>query len=122
VLVYYHFGEGAYEETEVEIQRLLGTEREPLAPLRPEDAPGAVVVPQSPDQPGAWSGDYEAGGVWAVLEGNGTVAVNGTPLEVTYPGAYPLVEHDRHVRATLEFGVSNDVRCHAVCFTPGAAG
>ena len=35
-----HYGEGLYEETEREIQALLGVEREPLAPLRPEDAPG----------------------------------------------------------------------------------
>ena len=30
----YHFGEGAYAETELAIQALLGVEREPLAPLR----------------------------------------------------------------------------------------
>ena len=31
----YHYGEGAYTETELAIQELLGVEREPLAPLRP---------------------------------------------------------------------------------------
>ena len=35
----FHFGEGGYEETERAIQELLGIEREPLAPLRPEDEP-----------------------------------------------------------------------------------
>ena len=39
----YHYGEGAYAETELAIQELLGVEREPLAPLRPEDAPGAAA-------------------------------------------------------------------------------
>jgi thiol-disulfide isomerase/thioredoxin len=69
----YHYGEGAYQETELAIQELLGVTREPLEPLRAEDAPGARLVAQTEDQPGAWSGDYEAGGVWAVLEGSGTV-------------------------------------------------
>ena len=42
----FHFGEGGYEETELAIQELLGIEREPLAPMRPEDDPEArIVVP-----------------------------------------------------------------------------
>lgn len=54
-LRYEHFGEGAYGETEEWIQRLLreaGDERpmpELLAPLRPEDAPGAVCAPVTPE-------------------------------------------------------------------------
>ena len=43
----------------------------PLAPVRPEDAPDALIAPQTEDQPGAYSGPYEAGGVWAVVEGSG---------------------------------------------------
>ena len=35
-----HYGEGAYVETELEIQALLGVERDPVAPMRPEDAAG----------------------------------------------------------------------------------
>ena len=30
-----HYGEGAYVETELEIQALLGVERDPVAPMRP---------------------------------------------------------------------------------------
>ena len=33
--------------------------------MRPEDAPGVMLSPQTEDQPGAYSGPYEAGGVWA---------------------------------------------------------
>lgn len=120
-LAHYHFGEGAYRETELEIQRLLGTARAPVEPLRPEDAEDAPVVPPSPDRSGPWSGSYEAGGVWAVLEGHGSVAVNGDPLEVAHPGAYPLVEHGCHSRGELLLDVGDGVRCHAVCFTPGVA-
>ncbi len=56
-------------ETELEIQELLGVEREPLAPVRPEDEPGLLLPAQTEDQPGAYSGPYEAGGVWAVRRG-----------------------------------------------------
>ena len=68
-----HYGEGAYAETEREIQALLGVERPLVAPLRPEDEEGILLPAQTEDQPGAYSGPYEAGGVWAVLEGAGEV-------------------------------------------------
>ena len=114
-----HYGEGAYQETEREIQALLGVEREVLAPLRPEDAEGALLPAQTEDQPGAYSGPYEAGGAWAVLEGAGEVRVNGRAIAVDGPGAYPLVDHGRHTRAVLELEVGPGVTCHATCFTPG---
>ena len=57
-----HYGEGAYAETEREIQALLGVAREPVAPVRPEDDPDALVAVQTEDQPGAYCGPYEAGG------------------------------------------------------------
>jgi len=123
-----HYGEGAYVETEREIQALLGVRREPLAPLRPEDAPGAKLAAQTEDQPGAYCGPYAAGGVWAVLEGCGSVrvgaaagAADATELRVTHPGAYPLIEHERHTAAVLELELAAGVRCHATCFTPGLA-
>src|SRR5262249_12603080 len=59
-----HYGEGAYAQTEREIQLLLGVpERASVAPVRPEDAPDALLAAQIEDQPGAYSGPYEAGGV-----------------------------------------------------------
>jgi thiol-disulfide isomerase/thioredoxin len=117
----YHFGEGAYEETERAIQELLGVEREPVPPRRPEDVPGARLEPQSRDREGPWSGRYAAGGVWAVLDGVGTVDVNGSEIAVDHPGAYPLVEHERHTKARLRLNVGDGVTCYAVCFTPGVA-
>jgi hypothetical protein len=133
----YHYGEGGYAETELAIQELLGVRHETLAPLRPEDAPDAVLLPQTEDQPGAYSGPYEAGGVWAVLDGNGTVRVDveaadgvaepalttvpATELAITHPGAYPLVEHERHTTAVLAMQIGTGVRCLATCFTPGLA-
>ncbi len=126
-LFHYHFGEGAYEETELAIQELVGVRREPLLALRPEDAPGAVLAPQTQDQPGAYSGPYEAGGVWAVLDGAGSVIVNGgrarggRELTVSEPGAYALIEHERHTDGVLELTLRGRLRCVATCFTPGLA-
>jgi thiol-disulfide isomerase/thioredoxin len=117
----YHYGEGAYEETELAIQELLDIEMETLAPMRPEDASGARLVAPSPDREGAYSGPYEAGGVWAVLEGSGVVRVNGADVAVARPGAYPLIEHERHTRGAVALEPRYGVRCVATCFTPGVA-
>jgi len=115
----YHYGEGGYDETEADVQELLGTALEPMAPLRPEDAPGALLVAPTPDQPGAYSGPYAAAGVWAVLEGSGEVRVNGRAVRVDGCGCHPLVEHSAHTEAELELEVGDGVLCHATCFTPG---
>jgi thiol-disulfide isomerase/thioredoxin len=121
----YHFGEGGYEETERAIQELLGVKRELLAPVRPEDAPDAVLAAPTPEQHGAYSGPYEAGGVWVVLDGEGSVrafdTVSGVRAKLTIggPGAYPLLEHTRHASGELELELGDGVRCLASCFTPG---
>ncbi len=131
----YHYGEGAYVETELAIQELLAVQREPLAPLRPEDAPDAVLMAQTEDQPGTYSGPYEAGGVWAVLDGSGSVRIGDTgiagdpgersdttaELTVAHAGAYQLVEHERHATGILDLEIGPGVVCHATCFTPGVA-
>jgi hypothetical protein len=89
--------------------------------VRPEDADGVLLPAQTADQPGAYSGPYEAGAVWAVLEGSGFVEAGGRRIEVTEPGAYALVEHERHTAGVLELRVGPGVTCHATCFTPGRA-
>jgi thiol-disulfide isomerase/thioredoxin len=118
----YHYGEGAYAETEEAIQELLGVAGDTVPPLRPEDEPGALLVSQSEDVAGPYSGPYEAGGVWGVFKGSGTATVNGTQVTIDHPGAYELIIHDRHTEAVLDLSVSDDVCCLAVCFTPGLAG
>jgi len=120
-LVDFHVGEGGYDEVERAIQELLGVEREPVEPVRPEDAPGVLLQAQTEDQPGAYSGPYEAGGVWAVLSGHGVVTANGRQIAVEHPGAYPLIEHERHTAGVLELELGDGVSCEAVCFTPGLA-
>ena len=124
-----HYGEGAYDETEREIGELLDAPRAPLEPVRAEDAPGARLAPQTPEQPGPWSGPYEAGGVWAVLERvtpegepPPVVRANGREVAVAHSGCFALVEHERHTAGVLELEVGDGVICHAVQFTPGLAG
>ena len=116
-----HYGEGAYLETELEIQALLGVSLEPLAPVRPEDAPDALLAAPTPDQPGAYSGPYAAGGVWIVTEGTGEVVVDGTPVAISEPGCFEVVAHPRHTEAVLDLQVGDGVTVHATCFTPGLA-
>src|SRR5579884_2886724 len=90
-----HLGEGGYDETEEAIQELLGIDQPLLAPLRPEDVPGARLEPQSQDVEGPYSGAYRAGGVWAVLEGHGRVTAGGRSFSVEHPGCYELISHPR---------------------------
>ncbi len=117
----YHYGEGGYLETELAIQELLELEREPMTPLRLEDAHDAKLAMQTPDRDGAWSGPYEAGSVWAVLDGAGTIAVNGDILAIEHAGAYPVIEHERHTAGIVELEIGTGVECIATCFTPGVA-
>lgn len=116
-----HFGEGGYRETEAAIQELLGVDGDPVPYQHPEDDPEATIVVPTADQPGAYSGPYEAGAVWAVLDGDGSITVNGQERDVAYPGAHLLVEHGHHEHGVLDLQVGDGVTCHAVCFTPGLA-
>jgi thiol-disulfide isomerase/thioredoxin len=116
-----HYGEGAYQETEREIQELLGIEQDVVPPVRPEDEPGVLLPAQTEDQPGAYSGPYEAGGVWAVLEGDGEVVAGDRTIAVSEPGCFELVAHPHHTAGVLDLRVGAGVMCHATCFTPGVA-
>jgi hypothetical protein len=126
-LVEYHHGEGGYRDTELAIQELVSEQREPLAPVRPEDAAGARLQAQTADQAGPYDGPYEAGGVWVVLDGVGALRAQDASsgavreLSITQPGAYPLIEHECHTASSLEFQVGAGVSCLATCFTPGLA-
>jgi hypothetical protein len=122
MLLHYHYGEGGYEETELAIQELVSSGQPLLAPFRPEEAPGALLEAQTDDVEGPYSGPYTAGGVWAVLEGSGSVEVNGRTIEVDHPGAYELIAHDHSTTGELSLEVGAGVTCHAVCFTPGLTG
>ena len=117
----FHIGEGGYADAERAIQELLGVERDVVAPVRPGDEPGALLAAQTEDVAGPYSGPYEAGGVWAVLSGSGTVRANGREHAVDHPGAYELIAHDRHTAGVLELELADGLTCHAVCFTPGVS-
>jgi thiol-disulfide isomerase/thioredoxin len=117
----YHYGEGAYAETELAIQELLGISEDPVAPVRATDRPDALLVPQTDDVLGPYCGPYAAGGVWGVFEGSGVATVNGTAVAIDHPGAHELIVHDRHTEGVIDLSVSEDLCCLAVCFTPGLA-
>jgi hypothetical protein len=125
-LRFVHYGEGEYMDTELAIQECVGRPMDPVEPLRPEDAPGALLEAQTADialprDRGRlelvrdWSDgedwieaadagaaarfSYRAGGAFAVL--------SGADVE---PGLY-------EVPGVVEAG-SPGLRLHGVQFTP----
>ena len=135
LLRWFHYGEGEYRDTELAIQETLAEidpdadMPEPLDPVKPEDAPGVMLTPQTADvvlpadrprvelvrdwldgpdyieakdSGAAASIAFEAGGAWSVLSGGG--------LEV--PGLY---ETDGTVVAETP-----GLRLHGFQFTPVA--
>jgi hypothetical protein len=114
-----HYGEGAYAETELELQELLGVGRELVAPVRPEDDPEALLAPQTEDQRGAYSGPYEAGSVWAVVSGPGELAVNGRTVVAEHAGCVQLIDHGHHAEGVLELEPGPGIEVYATCFIPG---
>jgi hypothetical protein len=144
-LRWYHFGEGEYAATEeaiVEELEALDPRFEPpaaLEPLRPSDAPGALVAPPSEElfpggstsEPWRRSGgtdtlelSYAAGGVHASVSGRGELRVTldggeGRGVEVEAPGLYDLAVHSRHERHELRLSASPGVELYSVSFSAG---
>jgi hypothetical protein len=154
-LAWFHFGEGEYASTEEAIQAEL---REadalrdlpaPMDPLRPTDAPGAKVMPPTPEQfpGGSWErpwvagedGDtldvpYKAGGAHVTAEGTGEIAVeldgatagsggsddgSAEPLRIDGPALYTLAEHPRHERHDLTLRPTPGLRIWSLSFAAG---
>jgi hypothetical protein len=144
-LSWFHFGEGEYRGTEEAIQAELREQDalqnlpEPMTPLRPGDAPGARVMPPTPElvPGGSWetpwtpsSGDteleldYEAGGAHATVEGTGRLqlTLDGTsidPIPVDGPALYQLTEHSHHSGHQLRIQPSDELCIWSVSFSPG---
>ena len=142
-LAWFHFGEGEYEATEAAIVEELKaidpsfTPPPPLKPLRPSDAPGALVAPPteevfpggSPTEPwGAQPGenrlelDYEAGGAHASVAGSGTLTATidggeARRIEIHASGLYDLALHDRHEAHTLELTGDPGIEVYSVSFS-----
>jgi hypothetical protein len=144
-LTWFHFGEGEYTSTEEAIQaelREIDALREmpvPIAPLRPTDAPGAVVIAPTPElfPGGSWERPwtagadretlvvpYEASGAHATIEGRGEVAVelDGSPtgsIAIEGPALYMLAEHPRNERHTIVLRPSPGLRIWSMSFAAG---
>lgn len=144
-LSWFHFGEGEYLGTELAIQEelreldALRSLPEPLAPLRPSDAPGARVMPPSPEvfPGGSWEepwvaepGDeeltigYAAAVAGATVEGSGELRVaidGGEPrsIQIDGPRLYALAEHERHEAHQLTLIADAGLRIWSVSFAAG---
>jgi len=135
-LAWFHFGEGEYRAGEEAIQAELREQNalralpDPMDPQRPTDAPGAKVMPPTPeflpDKP--WEGrveiPYEAGGVHATIEGEGEISVEldgsvMSSIAVSGPALYTLAEHSRHERHTVALEPSSGLRIWSISFSAG---
>jgi hypothetical protein len=144
-LTWFHFGEGEYRAGEEAIQAELREQDalralpDPMDPLRPTDAPGAKVMPPTPElfPGGSWeqpwtAGEdgehleiaYEAGGAHVTIEGTGElgIALDGgkaKPVEATAPGLYILAEHSRHETHELTLRPSPGLSIWSISFAAG---
>jgi hypothetical protein len=145
VLRWFHFGEGEYEATEEAIQELVLESApearlpDPMTPLRPSDASGALVIPPSEELlPGGsatapWRAsaddpelelDYAAGGAYASVDGSGTIEVSldgGTArrVKVDAPGLVELSAHASHEEHVMRMRPSEGVRVWSISFAAG---
>jgi len=144
-LRHHHFAEGAYRETELAIHAALREIEpdlelpDPMAPLRPTDAPGALVEPPTPHQylePDRSGRAIEAGEqlsiryagacTAAVLDGSGVVEVllNGewiNTFELEGPRLYEVVNTGHHQRHELTLVFDAAATAYAFSFAPGVA-
>jgi hypothetical protein len=145
VLRYYHFAEGAYDETERAIQELLleiDDERElpePVAPLRDSDRPDALVEVPTPhryledDRTGrpVAAGDeltirYGGAEAAAVIDGQGVVEVliDGSTVrrvQLDGPRLYELYETPGHERHELTVRFESPATAYMLSFGAGPA-
>jgi AhpC/TSA family len=139
-LDFIHYGEGEYLDTELAIQECVGLRLDPLEPVRPEDAPGVLLQPQTADialpadrerltlvrdwtdgedfveaadAGAAASFTYSAGEAFAVLSGAG---VKPGLYEARSGGLGPP-RRERESVGTVE-AESPGLRLHGVQFTP----
>ena len=85
------------------IQELLGVEREPSRRCVPRTRPGCCSRRRPRDQPGRLQRPVRGGrGVGGARRAAASVTANGREIAVDHPGAYPLVEHERHTAGVLE--------------------
>ena len=144
-LRWFHFGEGEYRATEETVQELIlesdpgARLPDPLPPLRPSDAPKALVVPPTDEVfPGGsvrepWLANrdraelevgYGAGGAYATADGDGQleVALDGRALEpiaIGEPALHELASHERHEEHGLLVRPSPGVRVWSISFAAG---
>jgi hypothetical protein len=145
-LSWVHFGEGEYLATEIAIQAelreidALQTLPEPMAPLRPTDAPGArVMAPTAEVFPGgSWKRpwiagedgeelklEYAAGGAYATVEGSGQIVVeiDGEPagtIATAEPRLHALAEHTSHEEHALTLRPTPGLQIWSLSFAAGA--
>ena len=111
----------------------------PLVPMRPSDAPGAKVIPPTPELfPGGSTEEpwpkadadrvlelgYEAGGAYAATDGEGQIAISvdgetRDPVAITDPGLHELTTHASTERHALRLEPSPGLLIYSIQFAAG---
>jgi hypothetical protein len=146
-LSWFHFGEGEYRGSEEAIQEelrelnALQALPEPMEPLRESDAPGALVMPPTPElfPGGSWEKPFTAGqehdgegidipyaaaGAYITVDGDGEIELERDnkpvdPVVVTNPGLYALAEHPGHEPHRVGVRPTPGMRIWSVSFAAG---
>jgi hypothetical protein len=145
-LAWFHFGEGEYRATEEAIQEELRSGEalielpEPMEPVRPTDAPGAMVVPPTDETfPGGGAGSpwrpgdgpirvgYGAAGAYAAVSGTGELSVcvdDGEAVvhSISGPALQPLAEHPHHEEHALAIEGEGGIEVYSIAFAAGLPG
>ena len=129
ILQYVHYGEGDYEECELAIQELLDADDlpDPLDPVRPEDAPGVMLDPQSADvKLPADLGRLDLSGDWTRGEDFLEAASAGATARATWTGGSAwavlsgTVEPGVHETNGVVTSDEPGLRLHGFQFLPAA--
>ena len=98
-----HYGEGAYEETEREIQELLGVERGAAAAAAARGRAGRAAARADRGPAGRLQrARTRPAACGRCSRARARSTVNGRAIAVSEPGCFPLVEHPHHTAGVLE--------------------
>lgn len=101
-----------------------------VRPPATEELPGEAADPRTWTAPnpadllaGDYRGPFEAGGVWATVEGTGTIALasGGTVIEVPGDGTYLLAGDGTLQSGVIDLAITGELHCTELQLEPGSS-
>ena len=120
MLFEYHYGEGAYDETERAIQELLGVGGELLAPrCAPRTRRARRSRPRPRISPAPTAGPTRPAACGRCSRATARSTSTGARSPSTTPAPTCSSSTPTHREDVLELRIGAGVTCHATCFSPG---